>query len=44
MNDEFWNSLPRKNVGVRRVNGAAWILLFALAGAVMIGGFIWLWI
>lgn len=40
MND-LWSSLPREDCGVRRVNGASWLLLFALA--VMIGGFIWFW-
>ena len=41
MND-LWQSLPREDCGIRRVNGATWMLLFdVLAVAAIAAWFIW---
>ena len=41
MND-LWQSLPREDCGIRRMNGAAWMLLFDVVGVAAIAAwFIW---
>lgn len=38
---DLWASLPREDCGIRRVNGATWLLLFDVLSVVAIAWLIW---